>query len=566
MSTHILRITDGTTTKTFTSGDSMSLIKYEPRISLNGEDIEESAEIRFTSTTPATNAASYEAIEKLFMQARNYAKTGTGKRVYIEFDPGSSGTAYRSMVTNGGVRLNDEVLATRQYDQSVEATVEWVRQGFWEGALTQIPLTNSSATDDTTGITVTNSNDGGSVQIETATIVGTITGDGNASVVTTADGMSGSPITTPVAVLTDDTPTEVATKMATALNLIANITAYFHVASDGADLVFTRLIPAANDGTMNVAYTNVTCSGLTPDATSTDTQAGSATAHENWVSIKAANVIGDLEAPIKLQMYNSKSGADATDEIYVHHNVESTPASLDHIYEGEDATGATVTVTPDLTCSDDFYGSLSYTATTETKIATWAISTAELTYMAGGRFAILARWQAAFPYSDMWLRLKVEGASSAIDSGELNIIPNTRELHSLDVFRLPNNLMGQSNLKGVNLVLYAYRNQSGAHTVPLDYIQLSPIAGDGSWLHFKSVDNGVDYQEYFTHDATERWTYRTDTSSKILAEFSNQGGEIQLVPSTVQKLYFLTCDENGLAKVDQTWTVKLWYRPRRNAL
>lgn len=563
---HILRITDGTTTKTFTSGDNMALIRYEPMTSKDGEDIEESASIRFTSTTPATNAASYEAIEKLFLQARNYAKSGTGKRVYIEFDPGTSGTAWRSMVKNGGINLNDEVLAPRQYNQSMAATVEWTRQPHWEGALTQIPLTNSSASDDTTGITVTNSNDAGTVQIETATIVGTITGDGDASVVITAAGMTGSPITTAVAVLTDDTPTETAAKMAAELNLDSDITDLFHVASSGADLILTRLVPAANDATLNIAYDNDTCTGLTGDATSADTQAGSTTAHENWVSIKAADVIGDLHAPIKLQMYNSKSGADATDEFFVHHNVYSTPASLDHIYEGEDATGATVTATPDGTSSGGFYGSLSYTATTETKIATWAISTGELTYMAGGRFAILSRWQAAFPYTDMWLRLKVEGANSPIDTGELNIVPNTRGLQPLDVFRLPNNLMGQSALKGVNLVLYAYRNQSGAHTIPLDYLQLSPIAGDNSWLHFKSVDNGVGYEEYFTHDATERWTYRTDTSSKIIAEFSDQGGEIQLVPGTVQKLYFLTCDYNGAAKVDQTWTVKLWYRPRRNAL
>ena len=453
MTAHVLRITDGTTTKTFTSGDSMTLIKYEPRISLNGEDIEETAEIRLASATPATNTGNYQAIERLFLQARNYAKTETGKRVYVEFDPGATGTARRSMITNGGIKLNDEVLATRQYDQSIAATISWTRQPFWEGALAQIPLTNASATDDTAGIAITNAND--------------------------------------------------------------------------------------------------------------------ATA-ENWVSIKAAGVSGDLPAPIKLQMYNSKSGADASDEIFVFHNVYSTPASLDHIYEGEDATGAGITDTGDATDSGDFYASIAWTATTETLLATWALSSAELDYMAGGRFKILARWHAAFPYTNVWLRLKLESANSVLLNGELTpVTKDQRGLHIIDTMRLPPYLAGQANLKGINLKLYALRNTAGTHTIALDYLMLGAISGDNGWKRFVSVDQGaagVAYQEYFTHDMTEGFTYRTDTSADIIAEFSEYGGDIMLVPATVQKLYFLTSDYNGLAKVDQTWTIKLWYRPRWNAI
>ena len=566
MSAHVLRITDGTTTKTFTSGDSMSLVTYDPQVSLNGEDITETFRVNLTSKTPATNTATFQALERLFMQARNYAETETGKRVYAELDPGTSGTAWRSQIRNGRVTLNGEVLATRQYDQTIMATVTWTRQGFWEGALTAVPLTNASAADDVAGIGISNRADGGTCQVETATIVGTIgpAGAGLADVILTAAGMTGSPITTEVSLANDDTPTQSAVKMAAALNLNSDITDIFNITSSGADLIATRLVAAANDTDMNIAYDNNTTSDLTPDATSANTVAGSATDHENWVSIKAAGVAGDLPAPIKLQMYNSKSGADASDEIYVFHNVYSTPASLDHILEGEEATGGTVTDTPDATSSGGFYAALTYTATTETLVATWALSTTELSYMAGGRFKILARWAADFPYTDMWLRLKLEGANSVLWTGDLSLIPNTRQLHELDTCRLPPYLAGQAALKGINLKLYALRNQAGAHTTKLDYLQLSPISGYNGWKRFVSVDDGVEYQEYFTHDATEGFTYRTDTSSKIIAEFTDYGGDIMLVPNAVQKLYMLSCDESGDAHVEQTWTVKLWYRPRRN--
>lgn len=567
MTASVLSFTDGTTTVTVTSGDE-SLLTFEPLVSTNGENVTENARVDFKSGVIATDRTNIQTLNRLFEQARAYARTQTGSKVYVEFDPGTSGTAWRSQIFDGKIILNDQVLGPWQYDTRLQTTIEWTRQPFWEGALTAVPLTNDSASDDVAGITISNHADGGICQVETAVIVGPIdpAGAGDAEVITTAAGMTGSPITTAVAVANDDTATQVATKMAAELNLDGDITDMFHVASSGANLVLTRLVPAANDATMNIAYDNDTCSGLTPDATSNNTTAGSNTVQENWVKVKAADVIGDLPAPIKIEMENTLNGADNTDEIFIFHNINSDPDNLDHILEGEEATGGTVTDTPDDTCSGDFYGSLAWAAQTETLIATWALSTTELTYMAGGRFSVLARWQAAFPYTNVWLRLKLEGANGVLWTGNLSIIPNTRELHVLDTLRLPPYLMGQSALKGIDLTLYALRDQSGTHTLPLDFLQLSAISGMGGWKRFKSVDNGVAFQEYFTHDATEEINYRTDTSSKIIAEFTEYGGDILLEPNSDQKLYFLTCDYNGVAEIVQTWSVKAWYRPRRNHL
>jgi hypothetical protein len=379
--------------------------------------------------------------------------------------------------------------------------------------------------------------------------------------------MTGSPLTLNVAVLTGDTPTVSAGKMVTALNGNVNVTAMYKASSSAANLLLTRLVPATNDGTLNIAYDNGTCTGLTGDATSDNTTAGSTTVHENWVSIDGAgDMVGDLSAPVKIQMYNA-SNVDATDEIYIFHNVYSTPASLDTILEGEDATGATVTDTPDGASSGGFYATLAWAATTETKIASWAITAAQLEYMAGGRFALLARWAAAFPYSSgCYLRVKLEGATGVLYEGDLVQILDTRELHLLDSLRLPPYLYGLADVKGINLCLYGWRNESGTHTLKLDFLQLSPISGDGGWKRFDAVSNGAAYQEYFIHDATERFDYRVDTSGDKIADFTPYGGQILLKAGEAQKLYFTTCDYNGVMNVDQSWTVKVWYRPRRSSL
>jgi hypothetical protein len=114
----------------------------------------------------------------------------------------------------------------------------------------------------------------GQRQIETATVVGTITLAGNVTVITTASGMTSSPITTNVAVLLADTADTVSQKIRTALGAVANITNKFIVEGSGSQVVLKRLIAAANDATLNISVENGTCTGLTDDTSSENTLAG----------------------------------------------------------------------------------------------------------------------------------------------------------------------------------------------------------------------------------------------------------------------------------------------------
>jgi hypothetical protein len=114
----------------------------------------------------------------------------------------------------------------------------------------------------------------GVAQVETATIVGTITLAGDATFTITAAGMAGSPLAVSVPVALNDTATIVATKAAAVLNATAAVTALYTASSVGADLKLTAIKSAANDATLNIAFTNGTCTGLTPNATSANTTAG----------------------------------------------------------------------------------------------------------------------------------------------------------------------------------------------------------------------------------------------------------------------------------------------------
>lgn len=111
-------------------------------------------------------------------------------------------------------------------------------------------------------------------QIETATVIGTITGDGNVSLVVTAARMTNSPKTVLVDVVNGDTASAVAAKIKSALALDADVGAFFALSGSGADVVLTARQAAPNDATMNIALDNGTCTGLTAAPISAHTQAG----------------------------------------------------------------------------------------------------------------------------------------------------------------------------------------------------------------------------------------------------------------------------------------------------
>ena len=114
----------------------------------------------------------------------------------------------------------------------------------------------------------------GTFQVETATVVGTITGDGDATFTITSTGMAGTPLAISVAVLENDTAYVVASKARVTIGATAAVTAMYHVGGSGAEVVLTRKTAVANVADLNIAYTNDDCTGLTPDATSEATVVG----------------------------------------------------------------------------------------------------------------------------------------------------------------------------------------------------------------------------------------------------------------------------------------------------
>lgn len=117
----------------------------------------------------------------------------------------------------------------------------------------------------------------GTLQVETATVIANITLSGDIEVIITSAILVGSPLTTTVAVLNEDTGADVASKIRTALGNISAITDDYTIGGATDKVILTAIEEAANDATLNIDVHTTTATGLTDDTTSENTTGGTAT-------------------------------------------------------------------------------------------------------------------------------------------------------------------------------------------------------------------------------------------------------------------------------------------------
>jgi len=194
------------------------------------------------------------------------------------------GLQAKATPTSTNVTGQIQIGANNEVIPFLASDVAYTIQAFFAGSADVLSL--NRYTGSTTGSTAWVA---GSQQIETAVASGTVSNTGSLSVTITASGLSGSPKSVSVPVLTGDLSNVVAEKIRSALNTDSAISAMFVVAGSTSAVTLSRKptvitsgdvsvdVYPATDATLNIAIANGTASGLSPVTTSTNTQAGSAT-------------------------------------------------------------------------------------------------------------------------------------------------------------------------------------------------------------------------------------------------------------------------------------------------
>lgn len=281
--------------------------------------------------------------------------------------------------------------------------------------------------------------------------------------------------------------------------------------------------------------------------------------HDNWVAIAGSAITGAVPGPVELRLTNTQN-VNRAYSVHVAHNVLSDPANLTHILEAESAStitsGATNAVA---TASNGSYVTSTVGSGAESRYFQWTLSTALLNAAAGNRFRVLARFHTA-PSASLKARLKVAFELTTLWEGQ-QFIPNAgvgNFFQDLGIVRLPPALVGTGTLYPLYLDLYY--ELSGGGSVSLDFLALLPLDG---YRKLEPRGYGLAYNARLVDDMIEGYVY-TDgwaTSGKT-PHYLGFGDPIRLWPGRDQRLYFYADKNTGVPDIDQTWSVRAYYRPR----
>jgi hypothetical protein len=276
----------------------------------------------------------------------------------------------------------------------------------------------------------------------------------------------------------------------------------------------------------------------------------SGTGHDNWVSIGAAAVGGVIPAPAQIEMETLQD--IWLDKMYIGHNVQAAPTSLNVILEGENSVQGGSNQA-DANASNGAWRLVSWSGSINNAVIfQWNLSASMLAQMKGSYFRVLARISTvpSNAYVTVSLRWPTDFLLTTISSTQEVAIQNAY-LQDWGLLQIPN----LTNTVGLALVVAIRSATSG--TISLDFLQLTPV---DSWRQWYQMGYQLESGDTYVDDGERVWIQ--DSSGYQYPLIVADGKPIMLWPGRNQRLYFLA---NGSINMYPQWRfkVKVKYRPRR---
>jgi len=283
----------------------------------------------------------------------------------------------------------------------------------------------------------------------------------------------------------------------------------------------------------------------------------------NYVEIGAASVVGDLPAPARLEMTNQFNSANRLYNIWLGHNVRSTPDLFQHMIEGESASYGGSDVV-NAAYSAGKLRTFTWAVDTQTIIARWALDTTFLNRANKRWFKILAGFTNGIS-AGIRLQSKItfpSGTPLTVVASSQEVVTTTSRIQEIGELQIPPWLLSSGDLSAVDLTLYA--KKTGGGSVSIDYLQITPVdgyrvlmpRGYGAAYQVRVVDDGISDQIW-----TDGWSGGGKTG-----HYTAVGKNLKLVPGELQRIYFLQNGDTGDIDITRLLNVKAFYRPRRRGL
>lgn len=281
--------------------------------------------------------------------------------------------------------------------------------------------------------------------------------------------------------------------------------------------------------------------------------------HDNFVYINALDLNTDLPAPLKIEVLNNYATGSLKDLIIGSNQFNANESALQNlVMEMETGTGGTPTADPN--CSNGQYNAITWTATTWTTLWYKALSATDLGKYRGRTVIPVLRLQAAHGITPLYLKLRmVKGSTIIADYKESWSKPG----YGFVIFppvKLP------PAETAYELYPYAYTIQilglqAGATaTINADYLQFIPTESIGQYL---AVENLIQ-NDRIIDDAFSKVVYtRTAGNQEIVTHQAITKGHYLKPGMYGAYVYFFHSDNNDLATIARTLSIKIYYRPRK---
>ena len=526
--THTLDLIHGSTTVNLNSSN-LSIMSYAPTDSGNGM-VSEQVVIRVEGADSSALQSSLESIKNAFRLANRRFDRGHGDRVYVKFQPDGYSSAYRSELIRprpdqdaGTISHDADVLGPKWDNKKIRITISWTRRNYWEAnSESELSLANGGGSG-TGGQTIYNIH--GSAALSDTSI-----------------------------------------SFTAATDRISDSNNGLGVFAEG-DIISVRG-STDNDGVYSVE--TVAGDGSTLDINEdvlTDEAAGDSVSIydiQNYVEIDSADISGDLDAAIRVEVTNSDGGANL-ETVWAGLNNTSNPANFPHLLEiGDSDTGSN---SSDASSANGI--KRTYTITTsEAKVTGWTLPSSMLTASDGGYFKVFLRSPNGTNLTDIKLRLKVIYSSTTIWEGELVEYDDTyaniaRLIRAVDTVQLPPYSPEGNTPDDIELQLFGVSTSGGNESVDIDCLILMPLDG---YRRLRSL-GGVAQNDLIVDDGIFDLSFAETSTGVIVRDVSTVGSHLMIDPNEDNRLYFLQHSVTAnTADYDRSASVQVYYRERKASL
>lgn len=276
--------------------------------------------------------------------------------------------------------------------------------------------------------------------------------------------------------------------------------------------------------------------------------------HDNWVQIAAAQVAGELPGPCRVQLTNTVGASRTFTKMAIALNALSDPANFVHVLEAESRTSGG-TVTADVTASGGSVVTLAEASTTTVTLV-WTLSAAQMQRSRGRSFRLLARIVGVSGNWSATPEVRAADGMTVLWRGDATMLPQLYGgLIDLGVLPLPPG--GYSASFGAVTLAVLF---TGSGLAEVDFLQLTALDGYRVLRCLRRCENN----EAVVDDGMEMMAYVL-SGTAVLPYVVAAGAPILLYPGLTQRLMVLaedgqSPDPMGIA---QSWSVRVWHRPRR---